>query len=143
MTKPLLIIGSSGYAKEIAQIAKRIDPNNQRWDKISYVAAKRTEIGTNLLFGRVDYCDEDILSGSVTGDVAIALGEPHLRQRVVAQYSNVPGLTYPNLIDPSVDYDPDSDHDGDGQCDPSLRRHDVQHGHRRFQLFQQVLGHRP
>jgi len=106
MTKPLLIIGSSGYAKEIAQIAKRIDPNCTRWDKISYVAAKRTEIGANLLFGRVDYCDEDILSGSVTGDVAIALGEPHLRQRVVAQYSNVPGLTYPNLIDPSVDYDP-------------------------------------
>ena len=106
MARRLLLIGTSGYAKEIAQIARRIDPNRARWDEISYVGVSRAEIGTALLFGRVDYCDEDILSGAVTADTAIALGEPHLRQRVAAQYAAVPGLTYPNLIDPSVDYDP-------------------------------------
>ncbi len=106
MTKRLLLIGTSGYAKEIAQIATRIDPHRERWDRISYVAASRAEIGTALLFGQVDYCDEDILSGGVTGDAVIALGEPHLRQRVAARFTSVPGLTYPNLIDPSVDYDP-------------------------------------
>lgn len=106
MTKRLLLIGTAGYAEEIAQIARRIDPKRARWEEISYVAASRAEIGKELLFGRVDYCDEDILAGAVSGDAALALGEPPLRQRVAAQYKAAAGLTYPNLIDPSVDYDP-------------------------------------
>jgi sugar O-acyltransferase (sialic acid O-acetyltransferase NeuD family) len=106
MTGRLLIIGTSGYAKEIAQIARRIDPGCERWDQISYVAAVRAGIGAALLFGRADYCDEDILSGDVTADAVIALGEPHLRQRVAARYANVQSVSFPNLIDPSVDFDP-------------------------------------
>jgi sugar O-acyltransferase (sialic acid O-acetyltransferase NeuD family) len=105
MTKRLLLIGTSGYAKEIAQIVRRIDPHRARWHTISYVAASRDEMDTALLFGRVDYCDDDILSGDVTADAAIALGEPHLRQRVAARYAVARGLTYPNLVDPAVDYD--------------------------------------
>jgi hypothetical protein len=107
MSKQLLLIGTSGYAKEIAQIARRIDPKRTIWDRTSYVAASRGEIGSELLFGRVEYCDDDVLSSGLTADAAIALGEPHLRARVAARYAKVPGLTYPNLIDPSVDYDPD------------------------------------
>jgi sugar O-acyltransferase (sialic acid O-acetyltransferase NeuD family) len=106
MSKRLLLIGTSGYAKEIAQIARRIDPHRERWHTISYVAASRDEMDTSLLFGRVEYCDDDILAGNVTADAVIALGEPHLRQRVAARFATVRGLTYPNLIDPAVDYDP-------------------------------------
>jgi UDP-3-O-[3-hydroxymyristoyl] glucosamine N-acyltransferase len=106
MTKPLLLIGTGGYAKEVAQIAKRFDPGGTRWDRMLYVATSRAEIGTELLFGRVDYCDEDILSGALTADAVLALGEPHLRVRLAARFANVPTLSFPNLIDPSVDYDP-------------------------------------
>jgi len=106
MTKPLLLIGTGGYANEVAQIAKRLDPRGTRWDRILYVATSRTEIGTELLFGRVDYCDEDILSGALTADAVLALGEPHLRVRLAARFANVPTLSFPNLIDRSVDYDP-------------------------------------
>jgi len=106
MSRRLLLIGTSGYAREIAQIARRIDPHHTRWDHISYVAVTCAEIGAASLFGRVDYCDDDILSGDVSADAVIALGEPHLRQRVAARYAAVPHLTYPNLIDPAVDYDP-------------------------------------
>ena len=106
MTKPLLLIGAGGYAKEIAQVARRIDPKGTRWDRISYVAISRAEIGTELPFGRVEYCDEDILSGAVTADAVLAVGEPHLRMGLAERYTKVPTLTFPNLIDPSVDYDP-------------------------------------
>ena len=105
MTKPLLLIGTSSYAKEIAQIARRIDPNGNIWERISYVAASRVEIGTELLFGGVDYCDDDVLSGDLTADAAIALGEPHMRARVAQRYAKVPSLSFPNLIDPSTDFD--------------------------------------
>jgi UDP-3-O-[3-hydroxymyristoyl] glucosamine N-acyltransferase len=107
MTKPLLLIGTGGYAMEVAQIAKRIDPNGVRWNRISYVATSRAQIGTELLFGRVDHCDEDMLSmAPMAGDAVLALGEPHLRVRLAARFAEVPTLSFPNLIDPSVDYDP-------------------------------------
>ena len=106
MTKPLLIVGAGGYAKEAAQIARRLDPKGARWDRILYVAESRTEIGTELPFGRVEHCDEDILSGSLAADVVLAVGEPHLRVRIAERYTKVPTLSFPNLIDPTVDYDP-------------------------------------
>ena len=105
MGRQLLLIGSGDFAREIAQIAKRIDPKGTIWERISYVATSRTEIGKELLFGRVDYCDEDILSGAVTADAAIALAAPHLRVRVAERYAKVPALTFPNLIDPGNDHD--------------------------------------
>jgi acetyltransferase-like isoleucine patch superfamily enzyme len=106
MTKPLLLVGAGGYAKEVAQIARRLDPKGMRWDRIHYVAIARAEIGTVLPFGRVEYCDEDILSGALTADVVLAVGEPHLRLGIAERYTKVPTLGFPNLIDPSVDYDP-------------------------------------
>lgn len=106
MGKQLLLIGAGDFARELAQIAKRIDPKGAIWDRISYVATSPGEIGKELLFGRVDYCDEDILSGAVTADAAIALGASHLRMRVADRYAKVPGLTFPNLIDPGNDHDP-------------------------------------
>ena len=105
MSRPLLLIGTSGYAKEIAQIARRIDRNGTIWNSISYVSTSRAEIGTELLFGRIDYCDDDVLSGDLAADVVIALGEPHLRVRVAERYSRMPSLAFPNLIDPSADLD--------------------------------------
>ena len=106
MTKRFLLVGASGYAKEVAQIARRIDPHGTRWDRISYVAVSRAEIGTELPFGRVEHCDEDILSGDFIADVVLAVGEPHLRVRIAERYTKIPTLSFPNLIDPAVDYDP-------------------------------------
>ena len=105
MGKQLLLIGSGDFASEIALIAKRIDPKGTIWERISYVAASRTEVGKDRLFGRVDYCDEDVLSGAVTGDAAIALGASHLRMRVAESYAKVSALSFPNLIDPGNDHD--------------------------------------
>jgi sugar O-acyltransferase (sialic acid O-acetyltransferase NeuD family) len=106
MTKPLLLVGAGGYAKEVAQIARRLDPKGTRWNRLSYVAVSRAEIGTELPFGRVEYSDEDILSGALNADVVLAVGEPHLRMPLAERYTRVPALSFPNLIDPSVDYDP-------------------------------------
>jgi acetyltransferase-like isoleucine patch superfamily enzyme len=105
MSKRLLIVGTGGYAKDVGLIARRIDPHGAIWNPISYVAASRSELGSELLFGRVDYCDEEILSGSVAADAIIALGDPQPRLRVAARYLKVPTLSFPNVIDPSVDID--------------------------------------
>jgi len=107
MSKRLLIVGTGGYAKEVAQIARRIDPATVTWQSISYVAISPEEKGRELLYGRVEYCDEEILSGAVTADCVIALGEPEVRSSVASRYARAANLIFPNLIDPSVDLDRD------------------------------------
>jgi acetyltransferase-like isoleucine patch superfamily enzyme len=105
MAKRLLIVGTSGYAQEVAQIARRIDPQRTVWHTISYVSQTRAELGTERLFGSVEYCDEDVLSGKEPADVVIGLGDPEPRQSVAARYVTVPSFAFPNVIDPSVDFD--------------------------------------
>jgi acetyltransferase-like isoleucine patch superfamily enzyme len=104
-TKRLLVVGTSGYANEVGYIIRRIDPDGAIWNPLSYVAASRSEIGEARLFGRVEYCDEDVLSSDMSADAIIALGDPQLRHRVASRYIKVSGLAFPNVIDPSVDLD--------------------------------------
>jgi sugar O-acyltransferase (sialic acid O-acetyltransferase NeuD family) len=107
MAKRLLIIGTGGYAKEAAQIARRIDPRLHIWNSISYVAASPAEVGQARPYGTVDYSDSDVLSGAVTADVIIAIGDPELRCRAASRYTELPALSFPTLIDPSVEIDRD------------------------------------
>jgi sugar O-acyltransferase (sialic acid O-acetyltransferase NeuD family) len=106
MPERLLIVGTSGYAKEIGYIARRIDPDCRLWDKISYVSNSPSEKGRSLLFGQVDFCDADVLSSGMTVDVVIGVGDPDLRSRVAARYLEFSALSFPNVIDPSANLDP-------------------------------------
>src|SRR5258708_14957268 len=105
MAERLLIVGTGGYAKEVAQIARRMDPGLDVWNSISYVAASPTEIGQRRLYGTIDYSDADLLSGAVTADVVIGIGNPETRRRAASGYGEFPMLSFPNLIDPSVEID--------------------------------------
>ena len=105
MARRLLIIGSGGHAKEVAQIARRIDPTRDIWNSISYIAASPGEIGQSLPYGTIDYSDADILSGMVAGEVVIGLGDAHARHRVASRLVGLPDFSFPNLIDPTVAID--------------------------------------
>lgn len=107
MTKPLLLVGAGGYAKEVAQIARRVDPHFRIWNVISYVASSSAGIGQAYPYGTADYSDADVLSGAVAGDVIIAIGDTEARFHVASRYAALPVLTFPNLIDPSADIDRD------------------------------------
>src|SRR5688500_5793813 len=102
----LLVVGTGGLAKEVAQLARRIDPDGRIWGAISYVAASESEKGTALPFGGVDYCDDDIAESPIAADAVIAVGAPALRHVLATRYSALPKLRFPNLIHPSVPFDP-------------------------------------
>ena len=126
MTKPLLLVGAGGYAKEVAQIARRIDPKGARWDRILYVAVSRAEIGTDLPFGRVEYCDEDILSAGLTADVILAVGEPAFESAPRRALYEGPDAQLSQPDRPFSRLRSDADHDGDRQCHPSQRHDDLE-----------------
>jgi sugar O-acyltransferase (sialic acid O-acetyltransferase NeuD family) len=107
MVKRLLIVGTGGYAKEVAQIARRIDPRLHVWNSISYVAASPADIGQPRPYGTIDYSDAEVLSGAVTADVIIGIGDSKLRCRTASRYTELPVLSFPNLIDPSVEINRD------------------------------------
>lgn len=105
MAKRLLIVGTGGYAKEIAQIARRIDPRLKVWKSISYVAPSAADVGQPRPYGTIDYSDSDLLSGAVTADVIIGIGNSEARCQAASRYIKLPVFSFPNLIDPTVQID--------------------------------------
>ena len=104
--RELLIVGTGGLAKEAAQLARQCDPNAERWDRIHYVAESPTMIGTTLPYGVVRYVDADVAGRIGECDIVIAVGQPRPRRQVAQRLASNPVLSFPNLIHPGVDIDP-------------------------------------
>ena len=102
----LLIIGTGGLAKEMAQLARQIDPSGQRWDRISYVAENSDSVGQSLPYGTVRYTDQTLLERTESADVVVAVGQPKVRQRLGQQLGSSGLFRFPNLIHPDVQVDP-------------------------------------
>lgn len=114
MSCELFIIGTSGLAKETAQLARQIDPNGQRWNTVSFVTDEVSKIGQKLLYGFVSKLDIEVRNFTKPVDVAIGIGYPKLRQKITRQMLANQYLNFPNLIHPDVDIDPTLIHMGCG-----------------------------
>jgi sugar O-acyltransferase (sialic acid O-acetyltransferase NeuD family) len=103
--KPLYIIGTSGFAKEVGQLAGLINATQSRWNRIEYLAEDERKIGAELPYGRVTSTD-DLLSREEEADIAIGIGRPKIRQSIAENLLNRPWLSAPNLIHPRSQFDP-------------------------------------
>lgn len=101
----LLIIGTGGLAKEIGQLARIVDPCSQIWNNIYYVAEHIDEIGLDLPYGIVKYCDSEIHFIERKVDVIVGIGNPVVRRKVADRLSLNKYFSFPNLIHPQVDLD--------------------------------------
>jgi sugar O-acyltransferase (sialic acid O-acetyltransferase NeuD family) len=106
MPAELLIVGTGGLAKEVAQLARRIDPQGLRWSRMAYVTRDRGELGTALPFGSVAYLDDEVTQLARTVDVVIGIGTPTVRRMVAERLRHNPQLEFPNLIHPGTELDP-------------------------------------
>ena len=77
MPSDLLIAGTSGLAKEAAQLARRIDPKRERWSHIRYVthSADEQHDFTRVRFGPLQASRDhkDRLDGSHTKVIVVLL----------------------------------------------------------------------
>lgn len=105
MKNELLVVGVGGLAKEVAQLAWQINQRIGQWSQISYVAESSTERDTELAYGGVRYCDDDLARITQETDVVIGVGSPLVRQRIAAKLALNPALRFPNLIHPQVEFD--------------------------------------
>lgn len=106
MPDELILVGASGLAKEMAHLARSIDPAGVRWPRIAYAGADANELGRELLHGRVEYLDTDLLARQSPVDVVIAVGSPVLRQKLATKLQANMALRFPSLIHPTVEIDP-------------------------------------
>jgi sugar O-acyltransferase (sialic acid O-acetyltransferase NeuD family) len=98
----LLILGTSGLAKEMAHLARAVDPAAERWPVISYVTHDPAELGKPLLHGTVRWLDADLLARTEPADVVVGVGQPALRRKLVDALQGRANLSFPNLVHPSV-----------------------------------------
>ena len=106
MPTELLIVGTGGLAKEAAQLARRMDPQGLRWDRMAYVTCDPEQLGAVLPFGSVAYLDDDLMRLARKVDVVIGIGMPTVRRTVAEKLRGNPALAFPNLIHPSTELDP-------------------------------------
>lgn len=105
MAVELLIIGTSGMARETAQLARQIDPHATRWSAISLVAENASELGQRFAYGEVRLTDAQLDERQAPADIAIGIGHPQVRRRVGRRLAARSQFSFPNLVHPSVGID--------------------------------------
>lgn len=101
MPKPLFILGTSGLAREMAQLAHVIDPLGERWQFMGFVSdgamAAGTRIGGSVAVGD----DAWLLQSDVKADLVVGIGYPQVRARALEPYLNQSDrFSFPNLVHP-------------------------------------------
>jgi len=106
---PLVIFGSGGISREVAQLVEDINANVRTpvFQVIGFIEADGNSIGLEISAGlSVISCDKDFKdfasNFSVLG-VVIPQGNPKIKRRIHDNIlANVDNLVFPNLVHPSV-----------------------------------------
>ena len=117
MAKSLIILGTSGLAREMAQLALAIDPVGKRWKLLGFIGDGAARPGTKI--GRSSILGDDawLLNGDLKADLVIGIGYPHVRARVVEPYlAQRDRFSFPNLIHPRAVLVPADVDLGEGNC---------------------------
>ncbi len=93
--KNIVIVGASGFAREIKWIVDRINEVEPCWNFLGYIDS---HIGDDRVIGD----DEYLLQYPQELSVAIAIADTKQRQRLAKMYRQNSRLEFPNLIDPDV-----------------------------------------
>jgi sugar O-acyltransferase (sialic acid O-acetyltransferase NeuD family) len=105
MSKPLIIIGTGGFARECAQLARIVDPNGERWSSIAYVTNEKTNLNKRIAFGQIELEDLDLDRITIDSDVVVGIGVPRMRREIYDRIRVNSKLQFPNLVHPSVEID--------------------------------------
>ena len=93
--KDIVIVGSSGFAKEILWIIERQNSINEEWNFLGYVDNQNDN---DRIIGNDDF----LLNYNKELYVVIAIANTKIRRGLSALYKRNSKLKFPNIIDPSV-----------------------------------------
>ena len=93
--KDIVIVGSSGFAKEILWIIERQNDINEEWNFLGYIDNQNDN---NRIIGNDDF----LLNYNKELYVVIAIANTKIRRGLSDLYKKNSKLKFPNIIDPSV-----------------------------------------
>jgi sugar O-acyltransferase (sialic acid O-acetyltransferase NeuD family) len=103
LRKKLIILGTSGLAREMAMLAEQINAIQQCWDLVGFIGEAGCEIGKDLGFGVILGDDTWLLSQSFEADLVAGVGYPGIKQNVLSAYiKKTNQFQFPNLIHPTA-----------------------------------------
>ena len=91
----IVIVGASGFGKEIKWIIDRENQIKTRWEFLGFIDK---EYENEEVIGD----DNFIINYPQELNVVIAIANPDIRRRLVHKYKSNGNIKFPNLIDPSV-----------------------------------------
>jgi len=97
--KKIVIVGSGGFAKEVAFLIDDINKTRMEWEILGYIDE---EIGESNGKYKVFNNDDWLESTDTEIYVVFGLGDPVLVKKLVLRFMNNKNLKYPTLIHPNV-----------------------------------------
>lgn len=106
MRKNLIILGSSGLAREMAMVAEQVNARSHAWNFLGFISGDIKEQGRNLGMGKVLGDDAWLIEGDLRADLIIGVGFPKVKAKILEKYLALHDrFTFPNLIHPSASLD--------------------------------------
>jgi sugar O-acyltransferase (sialic acid O-acetyltransferase NeuD family) len=104
--RPLIVLGSSGLAREMAHLVKTLNRGDGRWEFLGFVSHDGAEAGRNLGFGSVLGDDAWMLNSDLEADVVVGIGHPAAKARALVPYlEHRDRFAFPNLVHPGASID--------------------------------------
>lgn len=98
--KKIAIIGAGGFGREVKMLIDQINDVNPKYEFIGYYddgIEKSTKINNHSVIGNI----YDLNKVDELTDVAIAVGNPQIKQKIISKLNNK-NISFPTLIHPSV-----------------------------------------
>jgi sugar O-acyltransferase (sialic acid O-acetyltransferase NeuD family) len=106
MRRNLVVLGSSGLAREMAMVVEHVNAREHRWKFLGFVAADAAEKGRDLGLGPVLGDDAWLLGQDLEADLVVGIGYPKVRAKVLERYLAAGArFHYPNLVHPAASLD--------------------------------------
>jgi sugar O-acyltransferase (sialic acid O-acetyltransferase NeuD family) len=101
MKKKILILGSGGFAKEVAFLIKEINGKLDEWQIEGFVDVKE-KVGEKIGGYNVIMTDEDLCEIDEQVYVATGIGNPKVIKNIITKIRTNKNIVFPNLIHPNV-----------------------------------------
>lgn len=97
--KDIVIIGSGGFANEVAFLIEEINRQDPQWNIIGFVDNHNSE---SKLRYPIVLNDTEVTQRTTPLHVAFGIGDPSLIEKLYRKYATNTQLKFPNLIHPNV-----------------------------------------
>lgn len=141
--KDIVIVGTGGFAKEVAFLIDNINKEKEEWNIRGFITNDEEKI--NIQHGKYIIFNTDrwLLNVNSSLYVAIGIGVPQLRAKLFTEYDENKKLIFPNLIHPNVVADIERIKFGKGNliCAGNIFTTDIEIGSNNLFNLDCTIGH--